>query len=96
MVGNGSDDFYLLGIGAGLFLCNFYNLICMLIFKEFIFDVVYFLFKVLKEYKCCNLYGYIYWLKFFLEGDVDLEMGWVVDFGEVKKVWKKVEFFVDY
>lgn len=68
----------------------------MLIFKEFIFDVVYFLFKVLQEYKCCNLYGYIYWLKFFLEGVVDLVMGWVVDFGDVKKVWKKVEFLFDY
>lgn len=23
-------------------------------------------------------------------------MGWVVDFGDVKKVWKKVEFLFDY
>jgi 6-pyruvoyltetrahydropterin/6-carboxytetrahydropterin synthase len=68
----------------------------MLIFKEFTFDAAHFLPKVPQEHKCRNLHGHTYRLKLFLEGEADPEMGWVVDFGDVKKAWKKVEPLLDH
>lgn len=68
----------------------------MEIFKKFMFDLVYFLFYVLEDYKCCCMYGYIYIVCFFIKGDLDLELGWVVDFGDVKVIWKLIEECLDY
>ncbi len=68
----------------------------MLIFKAFTFDAAHYLPAVPEGHKCRNLHGHTYRIKLFLEGPVDEEMGWVLDFGEVKKAWKQVARQIDH
>lgn len=68
----------------------------MLIFKEFTFDAAHRLPAIPPDHKCRNLHGHTYRIRLFLEGKVDPEMGWVMDFGEVKAAWEKVAALVDH
>lgn len=52
----------------------------MRIYKEFKFDAAHRLTKVDKSHKCGNLHGHTFILEVHLEGDVDPDMGWILDF----------------
>jgi len=54
--------------------------------KTFSFDSAHFLPHVPEDHKCRNLHGHTYIVKVEAEGELDEAMGWVVDFGDVKKV----------
>ena len=58
----------------------------MIIFKEFSFDSAHLLPHVPEGHKCKNLHGHTYHLKVVLEGPLDEKLGWVIDFGDIKKV----------
>ncbi len=57
----------------------------MIIFKQFTFDSAHFLPHVPDGHKCKEIHGHTYHLTIFLEGPLDPELGWVMDFGDLKK-----------
>ena len=58
----------------------------MVIHKSFTFDSAHSLPNVPDGHKCKNIHGHTYHLKVFLEGDLDPELGWVMDFGDLKTI----------
>ncbi len=62
----------------------------MLLFKEFTFDSAHFLPNVPPEHKCSNMHGHTYRLRVWLEGKPEPNLGWVMDFAELKKAVKPV------
>lgn len=56
----------------------------MIIEKEFTFDSAHFLPFVPLTHKCKRLHGHTYHLTVTLKGNVDDELGWVADFGDLK------------
>ena len=58
----------------------------MIVGKEFTFDAAHFL----PDYqgKCANLHGHTYRLRVEIKGDLDIETGMVVDFGDLKQIVK--------
>lgn len=57
----------------------------MHIFKEVTFDAAHFLPQLPEGHKCRDLHGHTYRLRIWLKGKPD-EVGWVMDFSEVKKI----------
>lgn len=68
----------------------------IMLFKDFIFEVVYCLLYVLEGYKCGCLYGYFFMVWLEIIGEVDLYMGWIIDFVELKVVFKLIYECFDY
>lgn len=62
----------------------------MEVFKEFRFEAAHKLPKVPEGHKCGRLHGHSYKVVFFVRGDVDPETGFVIDFGDIKKVVQPV------
>lgn len=56
--------------------------------KEFTFAAAHSLPNVPEDHKCRRLHGHTYRVVVVLDGPVDPEMGWVVDFGVVADVWR--------
>lgn len=60
----------------------------MIVFKEFRFEAAHFLTGVPEGHQCANMHGHSYKVVVGVEGDTDLETGFVVDFAEVSKAVK--------
>ncbi|MBS4193196.1 6-carboxytetrahydropterin synthase QueD [Bacillus sp. FJAT-49705] len=66
----------------------------VLVSKEFTFDAAHHLHCY--EGKCKNLHGHTYKVVFGISGYVD-EIGLVIDFGNIKEIWKKeIEIHLDH
>ncbi|MGN8644518.1 6-carboxytetrahydropterin synthase QueD [Gracilibacillus sp. HCP3S3_G5_1] len=66
----------------------------VLVSKEFTFDAAHHLHCY--EGKCKNLHGHTYKVVFGISGFVD-EIGIVIDFGEIKQIWKEnIEIHLDH
>ena len=68
----------------------------MIIYKQFTFDSAHLLPNVPQDHKCRQLHGHTYHLTVFVEGDLQKEMGWVLDFSDLNKVIKPVIELVDH
>lgn len=62
----------------------------MLIEKSFTFDSAHFLPKVPVDHKCHRIHGHTYKVVIGVEGDINNENEWVMDFGDLKKAAKPV------
>ncbi|GAB1449382.1 6-carboxytetrahydropterin synthase QueD [Bacteroidota bacterium] len=58
----------------------------MQIFKQFTFDSAHFLPNVPDGHKCKEIHGHTYRVVFYFEGELKPELGWVMDFGDLKQV----------
>lgn len=58
----------------------------MQIFKQFSFDSAHFLPNVPEGHKCKEIHGHTYRLTVYLEGPLDEQLGWVMDFAVLKNV----------
>lgn len=56
--------------------------------REFVFDAAHLLPKVPEGHKCRRLHGHTFRFRIHLRGGVDPETGWLMDFGEIKKIVK--------
>jgi len=66
----------------------------VLVCKEFTFDAAHHLHAY--EGKCKNLHGHTYKAVFGISGYPD-EIGMVIDFGDIKEIWKKhIEIYLDH
>jgi 6-pyruvoyltetrahydropterin/6-carboxytetrahydropterin synthase len=64
--------------------------------KRFSFDSAHWLPNVPEGHKCGRLHGHTYTVEIALEGELDAEMGWIVDFGEIKTAFKPLEAQLDH
>jgi 6-pyruvoyltetrahydropterin/6-carboxytetrahydropterin synthase len=56
----------------------------MEIFKEFSIEAAHWLPRVPEGHKCGRLHGHSFRVELHLEGSVDAELGWVLDFADLK------------
>lgn len=56
----------------------------MEIYKEFAFDSAHFLPNVPEGHKCKEIHGHTYHLRVYIQGQQDTQMGWLMDFKELK------------
>lgn len=68
----------------------------MIIFKKFTFDSAHFLPNVPDGHKCKEVHGHTYHLTAYFAGEIDDEMGWVLDFADIKKVLKPIIDRIDH
>lgn len=62
----------------------------MIIYKQFSFDSAHFLPAVPEGHKCGNMHGHTYSLTVFIEGMPEKKSGWIIDYGDLKKVIKPI------
>ena len=55
--------------------------------KSFTFDAAHWLPRVRETHKCRRMHGHTYLVTLGLEGEIDPEMGWIQDYGEVAAAW---------
>jgi len=68
----------------------------MLIYKQFSFDSAHFLPNVPKGHKCGGMHGHTYQLTVFVEGEINPQTGWIIDFAELKKAVSPVIEEIDH
>lgn len=57
------------------------------VFREFTFEAAHRLPHVPQGHKCARLHGHSYRVYVHVTGVVDTHLGWVQDFGDLKRVW---------
>lgn len=68
----------------------------MEIFKQFSFDSAHFLPNVPDGHKCKEIHGHTYRAVIYINGTLDKEVGWVMDFAEVKAVIDPIVKSIDH
>ncbi|MBF0429777.1 MAG: 6-carboxytetrahydropterin synthase QueD [Fibrobacteria bacterium] len=64
--------------------------------KSFTFDSAHFLPNVIKNHKCGRIHGHTFRCTLEISGEVNAEYGWVLDFGEIKKLIIPVKETLDH
>ena len=60
------------------------------LYKEFTFEAAHRLPNVPPEHKCSRLHGHSFRTRLHVSGPVDEHMGWVIDFSDIKDVFKPI------
>lgn len=68
----------------------------MLIFKEFTFDSAHYLPHVPDGHKCKEMHGHTYRLRVWIEDQPHPQLGWVMDFADLKAIVKPVVDQLDH
>ena len=68
----------------------------MELFKEFRFEAAHRLPNVAEGHKCARLHGHSYQVTVHVEGTIDDERGWVIDFGDISAVVQPVIAEIDH
>jgi 6-pyruvoyltetrahydropterin/6-carboxytetrahydropterin synthase len=68
----------------------------MEIFKEFSIEAAHWLPNVPAEHKCRRLHGHSFQIAVHVSGPLDLHLGWVQDFAEIKTAFQTIEDQIDH
>jgi 6-pyruvoyltetrahydropterin/6-carboxytetrahydropterin synthase len=68
----------------------------MEIFWEFKFEAAHRLPNVPSDHKCSRLHGHSYQVQVHVQGPVDPQAGWIIDFGNIKDACKPVIARLDH
>jgi len=68
----------------------------MEIYKEFAFDPAHFLPHVPDGHKCKEIHGHTYHLRVYIKGSPDKNLGWIMDFKELKDLVNSLVDQVDH
>lgn len=68
----------------------------MKLIHTFQFAAAHQLTKVPEDHKCGRMHGHTYTVELHLEGPVDQEAGWVIDFSLVKEAWAPLHERLDH
>lgn len=60
------------------------------IFKDFSFDSAHFLPNLPKNHKCRRMHGHTFHVRLTVAGSLSDPEGWVIDFANIKKIFKPV------
>lgn len=66
------------------------------IFKTFTFEAAHRLPNVPAGHRCGRLHGHSYSVELSIEGHVNREAGWVMDFGDIKAAFTPIENELDH
>ncbi len=66
------------------------------LFKEFTFEAAHRLPHVPEGHKCGRLHGHSFVVRIYVEGEVDPHTGWVIDFSEIKAIFKPIYEQLDH
>jgi 6-pyruvoyltetrahydropterin/6-carboxytetrahydropterin synthase len=66
------------------------------IFKEFSFEAAHKLPNVAAGHKCGRLHGHTFYAKLYVKGAIDGQSGWVMDFADIKAVFKPIYDQLDH
>jgi 6-pyruvoyltetrahydropterin/6-carboxytetrahydropterin synthase len=66
------------------------------IFREFTFEAAHRLPNVPDGHKCARLHGHSFKVVVSVAGPIDPDLGWVMDFGDVKAAFKPLEEQLDH
>jgi 6-pyruvoyltetrahydropterin/6-carboxytetrahydropterin synthase len=64
--------------------------------KEFGFEAAHRLPRVPESHKCSRLHGHSFRITLEIEGDVSNDLGWLVDYGEIKAAYAPVRERLDH
>lgn len=68
----------------------------MEIFKEFSFEAAHRLPNVPEDHKCARLHGHTFYVRIYVAGEIDEQMGWVMDFADIKASFDPVYRRLDH
>ena len=68
----------------------------MIVFKKFTFDSAHFLPNVPEGHNCKEIHGHTYNLAVYIEGGLEKDYDWVIDFADIKKVITPVIKTIDH
>lgn len=68
----------------------------MEIWKELTFEAAHLLPNLPEGHKCRRLHGHSYRVRIYVSGDLDPELGWVVDFADIKKATAPIVAQLDH
>ena len=68
----------------------------MEIYKEFMFEAAHRLPKVPAGHKCARLHGHSWKGVIYVAGDIDPVTGWIMDYGEIKRLFAPVYEQLDH
>ena len=68
----------------------------MRLVHEFRFEAAHRLPKVPEGHKCARLHGHSFRVELAIEGAVDPDTGWVMDFAELHKLWMPLHEELDH
>ena len=68
----------------------------MEIYKDFTFEAAHHLPNVPEGHKCARLHGHSFAVRIYVCDAVDPYTGWVMDFGEIKRLFKPVYNQLDH
>ncbi len=68
----------------------------MEIYKDFFVEAAHFLPNVPADHKCRRLHGHSFQVRIVVAGDVDPNAGWVMDFSEIKRLFKPLYNQLDH
>ncbi len=68
----------------------------MEIYKEFMFEAAHRLPNVPEGHKCARLHGHSWKGTIYVAGEVDREQGWVMDYADIKKIFRPIYEELDH
>jgi 6-pyruvoyltetrahydropterin/6-carboxytetrahydropterin synthase len=68
----------------------------MEIYKRFSFEAAHRLPKLPPEHKCARLHGHSFRVTVYVSGDIDPELGWVVDFAQISAAVSPLHELLDH
>lgn len=68
----------------------------MEIWKEFSFDAAHLLPNVPEGHKCRRLHGHTYTVRVFVRGEPDDNVGWIIDFADIKEAFDPIRERLDH
>jgi len=68
----------------------------MEIFKQFSIEAAHWLPNVPADHKCRRMHGHSFQIQVHVRGPVDPQLGWVMDFAEIKAAFAPVEDEIDH
>ncbi len=66
------------------------------IFFEDSFDSAHYLPWVPADHKCRNMHGHTYQIRLEIEGAVNEQSGWIMDYAVVREAWLPVKALIDH
>jgi 6-pyruvoyltetrahydropterin/6-carboxytetrahydropterin synthase len=66
------------------------------IYKDITFEAAHLLPNLPEDHKCRRLHGHSYIVRIFLDGPVDEETGWVVDFADIREAFQPIRDQLDH
>ncbi|CAL4324730.1 6-carboxy-5,6,7,8-tetrahydropterin synthase [Buchnera aphidicola (Protaphis terricola)] len=66
------------------------------IFQDFKFEAAHFLPNLPKEHKCSRLHGHSFYVRLEIEGKINENLGWIIDYKDIKLIFEPIYNQLDH